>query len=212
MARTAVLSREQIIQCALDITNELGFDAITIRLIAKRLGTSTAPIYTQFPAIEDLYNELSDFVMDKLIKNTRISRTPDSFLNIGVGIIAFVLENKGAYSHYFLSPNRLKLPVKEENSPFLAQMKAHPFLGILGDERLASLLNDMSIYTYGLSLTACLDDSTHMTLNDYLIQLQQTGNKLISYHLFSSGLYETYIEKIMEKIGQHINLEEVLRT
>jgi AcrR family transcriptional regulator len=212
MARTAVLTKEQLIQCALDLVNQHGFESITMRLIAKQLGTSTAPIYTQYPTMEALYQDLSDYVMNKLLEYTQISYTPDSFLNIGVGILAFVLENKEAYAYYFLSPNRLKLPVTTPSSPFLAQLKAHPFLSILGEERLTSLLYDMSIYTYGLSSMICTGVEESTNLNDYLIKLQQAGNKLISYHLFSSGKYETYIETLMQKIGQHINLEEVLKT
>jgi len=197
MARTPVLTKEKIIRCALAIINQEGFASITIRHIAHQLGTSTAPIYTQYPTVESLYEDLSLFVMDQLLESTRIQRTPDSFLNIGVGILAFVLENKQAFAYYFLSPNRLRLPVTDQTSPFLVQMKTHPFLSILGDERLSQLLHDMSIYTYGLSTMICIGTEESTQLAYYISKLEQNGSRLISYHLFSSGLYETYIQIII---------------
>lgn len=212
MARIPVLTKEQIIHSALAITNQTGFESISIRAIAKSLGTSTAPIYTQYPNIELLYDDLSNYVYNQLIESTKKQRTPDLFLNIGVGIIAFVLENKGAYAHYFLTPNQLHLPLEDQGNPFLEQMKTHPYLSILGEERLASLLNDMSIYTYGLSTVICVGEEDDKDLDYYLSKLEQSGNKLISYHLFSSGLYETYVHNIMAKIGQHIDLKEVLKS
>lgn len=210
MARTAVLTKEQIITGALAITNETGFDSLTIRAIAKQLGTSTAPIYTQFPTMELLYEALSAHVFNQLIESTQVPRTPDPFLNIGVGILAYVLENKGAYTHFFLSPNRLNMPT-DKDGLFFAQMKAHPFLSILGDDRLASLLADMWVFTYGLSTMICIGTETNTELSYYANKLEQTGNKLIQYHLFSSGLYETYIQNIIAKISQHVNLEEVFK-
>ena len=53
MARTPTVTRQQILDTTIALINEEGPQAVTIRAIAGRLGKSTAPIYTQYPTMDD---------------------------------------------------------------------------------------------------------------------------------------------------------------
>ena len=43
-------------------------------------------------------------------------------------------------------------------------------------------------------------------------RLQKIGHHIISYHLYSTGNFEAYMNKFMEKVSKHVSLEEVLKT
>ena len=212
MARTAVLTKEQIIKCAFDIINTDGFDSLTMRAIAAKLGTSTAPIYTQYSNMDAIFLDLAAYVKSKLHLSTSTERTLDPFLNIGMGIIAFALENKMIFNYFFLSRDKPLFDYTKDKNQYLDQMKRNPFLTILDDERLESLLEDMWIYTYGLATMICTGIENNENPDYYQHKLEQTGNRLISYHFFSSGKYETYIKKIFTEFSQHVNIREVFKS
>ena len=211
MTRTAILNKTQIIQCAYNIAREKGRSAITIREIGKRLGKSTAPIYTQYPSIEAIFTDLTAFIKDLLFKSTQQERTVSPFLNIGVGILAFVLENKLIFNDFFLTMDQTLFNFTQEDHSYLEQMKQHPFISVLDDQQLKTILYDMSVYTYGLATIICTRVDGDHELNYYQKKLEQTGNKLISYHLYNSGKYETVIDKMIEKFSEHVNIEEVFK-
>ena len=100
MTRTALLNKQQIIKCAYDIAREKGKDAITIREIGGRLGKSTAPIYTQYSSIEDIITDLKAYINELLRISIIENRTKDSFLNMGIGILSFVIDNKLIFNDF----------------------------------------------------------------------------------------------------------------
>ena len=53
------VTREAIIAAALKILKEQGQNSITSREIALELGVSTRPIYSFFPSMDDLLEEVS---------------------------------------------------------------------------------------------------------------------------------------------------------
>jgi len=211
MARTTVLTKKQIIQCAFDIARDKGKKAITIREIGKRLGKSTAPIYTQYPSIEAIFNDLNVFIREQLFKSTQEERTISPFLNIGVGFIAFVLENKLIFNDFFLTMDAPLLSSGGKDQTYIDQMKQNPFMSVLTNDQIESLLYDMSVYTYGLATIICTDADGNNELKYYEDKLRQTGNSLMKYYLYSSGKYETIIEKLIEKFSEHVDIEEVLK-
>ncbi|MCK4552514.1 MAG: TetR/AcrR family transcriptional regulator [Tenericutes bacterium] len=211
MSRTTVLTKQQIIQCAYDIARDTGRKAITIREIGKRLGKSTAPIYTQYPSVEAIFTDLIIFIKKQIINSTQIKRTINSFLNIGVGFIAYVLENKLIFNDFFLSMDDSLLNIGGEEHSHLDQMKQNPFISVLTDEQLINISNDMRIYTYGLATMICIGSDGNHELDFYQRKLEETGNSLMKYYLYSSGKYELVMEKILKKFSKHIDIEEVFK-
>ena len=211
MARTAVLTKQQIIQCAYDIARDNGKKAITIREIGKRLGKSTAPIYTQYPSIEAIFTDLNDFIKEQLHNSTQLQRTMGSFLNIGVGFVAYVLENKLIFNDFFLTMNSPLINSGGKDHSYLDQMKQNPFISVLTDKQIESLLYDMSVYSYGLATIICTGADGDHELDYYQKKLEQTGNSLIKYYMYSSGKYEEAIETLINKISKHVDIEEVFK-
>lgn len=203
MARTAVLTKDQIIVATFDLINEKGIEAVTIRSIAKKLNKSTAPISTQYATIERLFNDLTHYVNQQLYKSMGQQRTPDSFLNIGLGILAFALDNKLIFTCFFLSKEQINFDFVHNEPYFLEQMEQELPLSLIGKKRMQSLLDDMWVYTYGLAAMICTGIKSNKHLSYYEEKLAQTGYKLINYHLYSSGKYETYVNKLHGKMPCH---------
>jgi len=212
MARTAVLTKDQILEAAFNLMNSSGAESITIRSIAKALNKSTAPIYTQYPSHEAIMTDLEIYVGHQLEKNIQTPRTIDGFKNIGLGILDFALSYKAAFDYYYLTTKKTQNFFPTDKDMLLNQMKANDMLTVLDDDQLLQLLDDMWVYTYGLATMICTGIETSDSLDYYSDKLGQMGHKTISYYLYSTGKYDAYLQKFIGKVAKHIDLEEVLRS
>lgn len=97
--------KEEIVDAAFAIAREKGFDEISSRNVAKRLGSSVAPIYVNFANIE----ELTQAVVQKVLKiSTEIlarQKGPDMFTNIGRASLEFAREYPVLLRELTLKPN-----------------------------------------------------------------------------------------------------------
>lgn len=198
MARKSVLTKDQIVECAFDLCVKEGISNSTIRNIASQLNTSTAPIYTQYPNREMILNDLDGYISTKLFEYMQVSYTANSFLNIGMGIIEFTLNYRRLVSEFYFNLNRLNFDFTKISDELIEQMKKNQFLSLLEDERLKSLLDDMRIYTFGLVAIICTETTSYNEPKYYQDKLEQTGNKLISYHLVEAGQMETCQQLIQQ--------------
>ena len=212
MSRKAIISKKQIIQAAFDIAKVHGKNSITIRAIGMHLSISTAPIYTQYKSIDAIMIDLTTFVNDQVLASTLKKITGGSFLDIGVGYLDFVIIHPLIFNDFFLTMGNSIFETNQDADIYLNQMKKNPFLCEFNKEQLDSLLYDMSVYTYGLATMICTKKDIKHELPHYRNLLEQAGNKLISYHLYSSGKYETVINTLLEKISKHIDLKEVFKS
>ena len=60
----------------------------------------------------------------------------------------------------------------------------------------------MWTYTYGLTSMIATTPKSTLTIDDYYHKLEQAGNKMIIYHLFSSGKIENCFGVMAQKIHQ----------
>ncbi len=52
MVRKSVFSREEIIQAGFDLVDKQGLEQLTARNVAEEIGSSTAPVYSNFNNME----------------------------------------------------------------------------------------------------------------------------------------------------------------
>lgn len=211
MTRTAVLNKQQIIRCAFDIAREKGRKAITIREIGNRLGKSTAPIYTQYSSIDDIIVDLKTYIKQLLHRSTMENRTNDNFLNMGVGFLAFVIENKRIFNDFFLKMGENKFDLKGDDCSQIESMKQSPFTSVLNDQQLQTIMLNMQIYSYGLATMICTSKDPNQDLNYYQKLLEQAGTSLIGYQLYNSGKIEDVIEKLMQQSANQSKDKEVTK-
>jgi len=93
---------DRIIEAALDLTRSQGIDAVTARSVAAALGCSTAPIFTQFASMDDLYEELMDRIIALFVETAGGVRHPDPLIGAGVGWLRFAANEPLLYEAVFL--------------------------------------------------------------------------------------------------------------
>ena len=62
-------SKEMIIEAGYGIADEEGIDQVNCRAIAKKLGCSTQPVFSRFPNMDELKEEVFKYACDKLQKS-----------------------------------------------------------------------------------------------------------------------------------------------
>jgi AcrR family transcriptional regulator len=173
--------REDIVEAAFEIAKERGFSAITARSVAKRLGSSVAPVYLHFAAINDLIAAVVERVFSLPGELLTQEKGPHLFENIGKASLAFAREYPVLFRELIMRPNPYMASydtVEEEMVKALANDEA---LGGLSAQERRRVLLKMRVFQVGLSvmlandlLPSWLDDQAASAL------LTETGEELIS--------------------------------
>lgn len=110
MNQPSVYSREQIIDAALALVREAGWSKVTTRAIAKKLGSSTMPIYSHVRSVQELEKEVRLKVRELLKACQREKYSEHVLLNLAFGYVVFARDEKNLFRFLYLeSPDRLDL-------------------------------------------------------------------------------------------------------
>lgn len=108
MAGVKKIQKEDIINAAIEITRETGFDNIQARNIAKKLECSTQPIFYQFENMEELKKEVIEKVSEIFRKYMKVDEKAQySYKEVGKGYIRFAKEEPKLFRLIFMSQNNL---------------------------------------------------------------------------------------------------------
>ena len=111
MPKNISISKDSILNTALEIVREKGIDAVSNREIAKKLNCSIRPIYYQFKNSEDLMNELNKvmikFFYDFLTNN--MNDEMPKYKQTGINYIKFAKEEKNIFKVLFMSKTNLSI-------------------------------------------------------------------------------------------------------
>jgi len=102
MTHPSVYSRRQIIEAAFELIRERGWSAVSTRAIARKLGSSTMPIYSHVRSVEELEKELRVKTRDLLKEFQKRPYTPEALLNVALGYIAFARDEANLFRFLFL--------------------------------------------------------------------------------------------------------------
>ncbi|MBN2060191.1 MAG: TetR/AcrR family transcriptional regulator [Deltaproteobacteria bacterium] len=186
------IREEMIIDAAFELVRKNGISAFSARNIAKALNCSTQPVYSCFPTMKTLEQEViqraSEFVMEKylLCKTEQVN----NFKSIGLGYIAMARREKNLFDLLYVSG---KVPLDFENHIFpidtdllLSVMKRDTHLTDLSDDDLLDLLCHMWIYTHGLTVLT----STNQSVSEEFIDnaLEEMGHSVVLNKLMKKGV------------------------
>lgn len=156
MPPKAKYTKKEIVEAAFSLIREQGMDALSARSLAKRLGTSTAPIFTAFRTIDEIQTEViksakalyTDYITEGL-------RYDPPFKGYGLQFIRFAEEEPELFQLLYMSEVDMAdlhhfLPDTDENAPLVFDVLIHQY-GLPEDEA-GKLYNQMSIYVYGLAI------------------------------------------------------------
>ncbi|HCX64221.1 MAG TPA: TetR/AcrR family transcriptional regulator [Eubacteriaceae bacterium] len=181
-------NKENIVEAAFEIAEESGFSAVTARSVAKRLGSSVAPIYVNFETIENLIEAVVQRVF--AISNELMARQTglDIFKNIGKASLEFARRYPVLFRELTMQPNKyMESYEKVEKSLLEAMSEDQAMLDWTMEER-KRLLFKMRVFQTGLSAMVA-NGHIPSWLNERDVEelLEETGEELLLIQKIKRG-------------------------
>jgi len=176
MPKKTIFDRGAVLRAALDVVRRLGWDALTARAVAVRLGASVAPVYSAFGSMESLYREVLKEIRGLLEKYTAGSYSEIPFLNIGAGTVLFARDEPMFFQALFQRRHRFQDLVEEVDSSILSWMKSDASLGLLPDASRKRLYDNVGFYTMGLAAAVAAGRLPAASADKIVRLLKNMGN------------------------------------
>ena len=160
------VSREQILDAAVDVLRTDGFPAVNARSVAKRLGCSTQPIYVCFKNMQELKSALTQRAIEQHTQRVRESLrshegNDSRYSSYGMGFVKFAAEEKQLFRWLYLDG--------EQSEPYRSDVMMTEVIAVIQEEfgydaDIAQRFHqDMLYFTYGLAILANTD---HLHLSE----------------------------------------------
>ena len=102
MRQPSVFDREQIIDAGLEVIRRSGYERLTARAVAGRLGASTMPIYTNIGSIDELRVAVRRRAHEVLRSFQQKPYTGERLLDLAFGYVAFARDEPQLFRFLFL--------------------------------------------------------------------------------------------------------------
>ena len=144
MPAQTVFTKEMIIDAAFKIACEEGFEHMTIRHIAKRMGSSIAPIYVNFNHVEELKHAVMEKAQRIYHEMILDAKHEDPFLRYAIASMAFNKKYPKIYQTFLL----------DEDDPISSEKNVKKMMDtILNNEQYNTLDKD-SVMKFIISMQA----------------------------------------------------------
>ena len=174
--KETTFTRDTVLQAALDVVRRRGWDGLTARGVAERLGASVAPVYSAFGSMETLLRETLNEIRRLLQKFTSQAYSEIPFLNIGAGIVSFARDEPMLYQALFQTRHGFQDIVEGVNVSILSWMKADAQLGLLSDASRERLYDNIGFYTMGLAAAVAAGRVADVSADTIVRLLKNMGN------------------------------------
>jgi AcrR family transcriptional regulator len=177
MIQPMVYTRDHIIDAAYELVREHGWAGLSTRTLAKRIGCSTMPIYSQVRSVAELEGELLKRANDALQTYQKKPFTDNPLLNLAIGYVVFARDERQLFRFLFLDKanevasgqfSGLREAFARNTKTAEAQLDALAPIPIDSQE---SLIQHTWIYTHGLAMmvnAGVLGDCPDTVIKDYL--------------------------------------------
>lgn len=166
MPATKKITKEAIIDAAVDVLRDGGFSAINARSVAKKLGCSTQPIYLSFRSMDELKAALTQRAIamhtQRVHAVLRAHEGSDNrYSSYGMGFVQFAAQEKQLFRWLYLEDNQFG----QYQADVLQQEIIQTIVDELGysEETARRFHQDMIYFSYGLAILA---NTGHLHLSD----------------------------------------------
>lgn len=178
------VSRDQIIDAAVDVLRDGGFSAVNARSVAKKIGCSTQPIYFSFKSMDELKAALTERAIQMHTQRVRDSlrrheRNDSRYSSYGMGFVKFAAEEKQLFRWLYLEGQQL--------GPYQSDILMQEVIGVIVDEFgytedvARRFHQDMIYFTCGLAILANTDH-LHLTEPELREALRREFRALIAIY------------------------------
>lgn len=156
MPPKAKFSREEIIEAAMEIVRERGFDALTARALGEKLGSSARPVFTVFRNMEEVQQAVTDGA--KALYREYIQRglsEHPAFKGVGTHYILFAVKEPKLFQLLFMK-EQSRIPELANVLPLIDESFEQILLSVqegYGLDRVCAekLYRHLWIYTHGIA-------------------------------------------------------------
>ena len=166
MPPKAKITRQMILDTALELTRQAGFEAVNARSIAGKLRCSTRPLFTCYENMEQLKSEFLAFAYEyyeRYVAAYRAGSGVGPGLLLPLSYVEFARQEPNLFRLLFISDMDLALHrpqdfYKERGN----EKKAAAFARALDldPERAKAVLLDLFLYTHGIAVLAATNKLT----------------------------------------------------
>lgn len=126
MSATKKITKDMIVDAALEIFRAEGFDAVTSRRIAFKLGCSTQPIYFEYKNMDELKNDIVKKVVGQLNEifssvSNEGKEEPDEFVyrSFGLSFLKFVQADPFVFRQIYIVDGKIGRQVDNLRMPII---------------------------------------------------------------------------------------------
>jgi AcrR family transcriptional regulator len=102
MTQKAVFTKESVIEAAFTLTRQKGWAGVTARNIARKLGSSTMPIYSSMKSMDEIEIEVKARAEELMLEFQRRAYTENPPLNLAVGYVTFARDERNLFRFLFV--------------------------------------------------------------------------------------------------------------
>ena len=157
MTRKATISREMILDAALNILIRDGYAAVNVKTIAKELGCSTQPVVWHFENMEGLRSALSEYAREYAArKDVSDSRNKiESFEFLGRSYVKMALKEPNLFKFLYLGESPMGKPYDlkgiardKKNKEMISKIAEQTGLN---EEQVIRFVRNTLIYSHGIA-------------------------------------------------------------
>lgn len=145
------ITKEMILDAALKLLKEQGYDAVNIRQLSKELGCSTQPVYLSFSGMEDLRNELLPLAV-KEFETYMKNNSEDGLIRLyDINYIHFARKEPRLFCFLFMRENAFA-EIKQALVPVIEQSIQKLMITYHIDHEEADILHDqLWMHAHGIA-------------------------------------------------------------
>jgi AcrR family transcriptional regulator len=154
MPPKAKYSREVIVDSALEIAKEKGLAGITVRNVVKRLGCSVAPVYVNFPSVDDLVSAVVRRAISLAGELLAEQQGPNIFENTASAFLAFARSYPVLFRELLMRTDTFQILYQAVEQQLLQAFASEPAMSRWSLDERKRLALKMHVFQLGMSLMA----------------------------------------------------------
>jgi AcrR family transcriptional regulator len=198
MSQPSVYSRDDIVEAAFELVRERGWQSVTTRAIAMKMGSSTMPIYSHVRSVNELEKELRQKARVLLRDYQQRSYTDEILLNLAFGYVVFARDEKKLFRFLYLEkPENINAESDElMKDTFFSEFGPTSAAGIKLSEMKETgqdtVVRYAWIFTHGLAMLVNAGVYSDVTDQAILKYLMNAGEAFYTWGIRKGGETDDY--------------------
>lgn len=200
MARKVQISKEIILQAALDMLIRDGYSSINIKTLAKEIGCSTQPIVWHFDNMEGFRDELAEYALNYANNKMRPKEgnAMEAFEQVGIAYVQIAVREPNLFRFLYLdgyngicADNFSAITSGKDNKEMIERIASYLQIS---EENIGRYLMNTIIYTHGIA--ALVATGVIKATEDEMMELV---NRAADAFILQEGVPVEKIQKLGEE-------------